>query len=65
VTRFVSELTQQEIREALDSGARVAEELLASDLISSAALSLQSHSRIINSPQHHRVHPESRSLLHA
>lgn len=65
VTRFVSELAQPEIREALDSGARVAEELLASDLISSAALSLQSHSRIINSPQHHRVHPESRSLLHA
>ena len=65
VTCFVSELTEPEIREALDSGARVAEELLASDLISSAALSLQSRSRIINSPQHHRVHPESRSLLHA
>jgi predicted DNA-binding protein (UPF0278 family) len=65
VTRFVSELTEQEIREALDSGARVAEEVLADDLISSAALSLQSHSRIISSAQHHHVHSESRSLLHA
>jgi uncharacterized protein len=65
VTRSVGELTEDEIQEALDSGARVAEELLASNLISSAALSLQSHSRIISSPQHHTVHPESWSLLHA
>jgi ApbE superfamily uncharacterized protein (UPF0280 family) len=65
VTRSVGELTEDEIQEALDSGARVAEELLASDLISSAALSLQSHSRIISSPQDHILHSESWSLLHA
>jgi hypothetical protein len=65
VTRSVGELSEDEIQEALDCGARVAEELLASNLISSAALSLQSHSRIISSPQHHTVHPESWSLLHA
>jgi ApbE superfamily uncharacterized protein (UPF0280 family) len=65
VTRSVGELTEDEIQEALDSGARVAEELLASDLISSAALSLQSHSRIISSPRDHTVHSEPWSLLHA
>jgi ApbE superfamily uncharacterized protein (UPF0280 family) len=65
VTRSVGELTEGEIREALDSGARVAEELLASDLISSAALSLQNHSRIISTPQDHILHSESWSLLHA
>jgi ApbE superfamily uncharacterized protein (UPF0280 family) len=65
VTRSVGELTEDEIQEALDSGAHVAEELLASDLISSAALSLQSHSRIISSPQDHILHSESWSLLHA
>ena len=65
VTRSVGQLTEDETQEALDSGARVAEELLASDLISSAALSLQSHSRIISSPQDHALHPESWSLLHA
>ncbi len=65
VTRSVGELTEDEIQEALNSGTRVAEELLASDLISSAALSLQSHSRIVSSPQHHTLHSESWSLLHA
>ena len=65
VTRSVGELTEDEIQEALDSGARVAEELLARDLISSAALSLQSHLRIVSSPLDHTVHSESWSLLHA
>lgn len=65
VTRSVGELTKDEIREALHSGARVGEELLASDLISSAALSLQNHSRIVSPPQHQRVRLESWSLLHA
>src|SRR5258708_40252387 len=65
VTRSVGELTEDEIQKALDSGARVAEELLASDLISSAALSLQSQSRIISSPRDHAVHSEPWSLLHA
>jgi ApbE superfamily uncharacterized protein (UPF0280 family) len=65
VTRSVGELTEDEILEALDSGARVAEELKASNLISSAALSLQGHSRIISSSQHHTLHSESWSLLHA
>jgi ApbE superfamily uncharacterized protein (UPF0280 family) len=65
VTRSVGALTGDEIQGALDSGARVAEELLASDLISSSALSLQSHSRIISSRPHHILHSESWSLLHA
>jgi hypothetical protein len=65
VTRSVGELTEREIREALDSGARVAEELLASDLICSAALSLQGHSGIIASQPHHTLQSESWSLLHA
>jgi ApbE superfamily uncharacterized protein (UPF0280 family) len=65
VTRSVGELSEDEIHEALDSGACVAEELLASDLISSAALSLQNHSRIIILPLDHTLHSESWSLLHA
>ncbi len=65
VTRSVGQLTEDETQEALDSGARVAKELLASDLISSAALSLQNHSRIISSPQDQTLHSESWSLLHA
>jgi ApbE superfamily uncharacterized protein (UPF0280 family) len=65
VTRSVGKLTDDEIREALDSGVRVAEKLLARDLVSSAALSLQSHSRIVSSPQDHTRHSESWSLLHA
>lgn len=65
VTRSVGELTEDEIQQALDSGARVAEELLASNLISSAALSLQAHSHIVSSPQDHILHTESWSLLHA
>ena len=65
VTRSVGTLTENEIQKALDSGTHVAEELLASDLISSAALSLQNHSRIISSPQDDIVQSESWSLLHA
>lgn len=65
VTRSVGELIEKEIREAFDSGTRAAEELLARDLISSVALSLQNRSRIISPPQHHPVHSESWSLLHA
>ncbi|HEY7095378.1 MAG TPA: UPF0280 family protein [Terriglobales bacterium] len=65
VTRFVGELTEGEIGKALDSGALVAEELLAEDLISSAALSLQGHLRIVGSQKDHLVQSESRSLVHA
>jgi ApbE superfamily uncharacterized protein (UPF0280 family) len=65
VTCSVGELTEGEIHEALDSGARVAEEMLASGLISSAALSLQGHSRIVSSSHDHIIHFESWSLLHA
>jgi len=65
VTCSVSKLAEAEIADALDSGMRVAEELLASDLIASVALSLQGHLRIVGSSPDRLVHSEARSLVHA
>lgn len=65
VTRSVGDLAEADIHEALASGVRVAEELLADDLIVSAALSLQGHSRIISPPRNLALSSESWSLLHA
>jgi uncharacterized protein len=47
VTRDVPQLTAPEIQQALAAGAHVAEELLAANLISSAALCLQGQVRLI------------------
>jgi ApbE superfamily uncharacterized protein (UPF0280 family) len=71
VTRAVSALSVPEICEALAAGARVAEELRTVNLISSAALALQGHVRILSSQdnmpstQMHLDRSDSRSSLHA
>jgi ApbE superfamily uncharacterized protein (UPF0280 family) len=73
VTRDVPQLLASEINSALGAGTKIAEELLATKLIGSAALYLQGHIRIIPTPipRHSRRSPlhahysDSRSLLHA
>jgi ApbE superfamily uncharacterized protein (UPF0280 family) len=65
VTRSVPELTEDEIQEALASGARVAEDLLACGLICSAALCLQNHVQVVPAAQDTTPHPDSWSLVHA
>lgn len=70
VTRFVAQLRETEILEALASGAHAAKELRAANLINSAALCLQGRVQLISPagthpPQARVVHLESRSPLHA
>jgi len=73
VTRDVPQLTPPEIQQALAAGAKVATELFAAHLITSAALCLQGHVRVIPAPapDHRRAphltatHSSIRSPLHA
>jgi hypothetical protein len=73
VTRAVPQLNTSEIQQALAAGAIVATELFAAHLITSAALCLQGHVRLIHAPaSDHRgaphlaaTHSYSRSPLHA
>jgi hypothetical protein len=65
VTRDVPPLTEQETQQALASGVRIAEELLAAKLISSAALCLQGYVRIVGESRTNAAHTDSRSLVHA
>jgi ApbE superfamily uncharacterized protein (UPF0280 family) len=73
VTCDVPQFSKSEIERALYSGAKLAEELLAANLITSAALCLQSHIRVIPAliPNYNRVpqlratHPDLRSPLNA
>jgi ApbE superfamily uncharacterized protein (UPF0280 family) len=66
VTRGVEPLSDSEIVEALDSGARAARILRAQELIHSSALCLQSHIRVV-SPllANASIESSQRSLLHA
>jgi ApbE superfamily uncharacterized protein (UPF0280 family) len=66
VTRGVEPLSDSEIVEALDSGARAARILRAQELIHSSALCLQSHIRVV-SPllANASIEFSQRSLLHA
>jgi uncharacterized protein len=71
VTRNVSQLTDPEIQQALAAGAQVANDLVAANLITSAALCLQGHIRLSPTPganqnrQLRASHSDLRSPLHA
>lgn len=73
VTCDVPQLTAPEIRQALAAGARVAGELLAVNLITSAAICLQGHVQVIRTPipisnrvlQQRAIDSDLRSSLHA
>jgi len=66
VTRGVEPLSDSEIVEALDSGARAARILRAQELIHSSALCLQSHIRVVSPlPAKASIEFSQRSLLHA
>jgi uncharacterized protein len=71
VTRAVPHLSALEIEQALAAGAQVANELRSANLITSAALCLQGHVRIIpavtsdHRPSLHLATTHSRSPLHA
>jgi ApbE superfamily uncharacterized protein (UPF0280 family) len=65
VTRRVGHLTPSETDAALAAGAAVAESLLATGLIRSAALCLNRETRVVAPPERKVVHFPARSLVHA
>jgi ApbE superfamily uncharacterized protein (UPF0280 family) len=65
VTQRVDELSAAEITAALDAGVAVANALLSSGLIRSAALHLRGHTRVIESKASFMAFTENRSRVHA
>lgn len=64
VTRDVAALTHSEIEQALENGIPIAEDLRASHLIDSAALSLQGHTRVLSSGRNLLLKQRDRIALH-